>query len=71
MFFDPLYWMVIGAGMALSLWANMQVKGSFRRYSQIESRSGYSGAQIAERILADNGISDVTIERVAGNMTDH
>ena len=71
MFFDPLYWMVIGVGMALSLWANMQVKGSFRRYSQIESRSGYSGAQIAERILADNGISNVSIERVAGNMTDN
>lgn len=71
MIFDPLYWMVIGVGMALSLWANMQVKGSFRRYSQVRTRSGLTGKQIAERILADNGIRDVTVERVAGNMTDH
>jgi Zn-dependent membrane protease YugP len=69
--FDPLYWMVIGVGMALSMWANMQVKGSFRRYSQVGTQSGLTGAQIAERILADNGISGVTIEQVAGNMTDH
>ncbi|MBW2390539.1 MAG: zinc metallopeptidase [Deltaproteobacteria bacterium] len=71
MIFDPLYWVVIGVGMALSLWANMQVKGSFRRYSQVRTHSGLTGKQIAERILADNGIRDVTIERVAGNMTDH
>jgi Zn-dependent membrane protease YugP len=71
MIFDPLYWVVIGVGMALSLWANMQVKGSFRRYSQVRTRSGLTGKQIAERILADNGIRDVTVERVAGNMTDH
>lgn len=71
MFFDPLYWVVIGVGMALSLWANMKVKGSFRRYSQVRTRSGLTGQQIAARILADNGIRDVSIERVAGNMTDH
>ncbi len=71
MFFDPLYWVVIGVGMALSLWANMKVKGSFRRYSQVRTRAGLTGQQIAERILADNGIRDVSVERVAGNMTDH
>ena len=71
MIFDPLYWMVIGVGMVLSLWANTKVKGSFRKYSQISTRSGLTGKQIAERILADNGIRDVTVERVAGNMTDH
>ncbi len=71
MIFDPLYWMVIGLGMALSLWAQAQVKGNFRKYSQVGTRAGYTGAQIAERILADNGVQGVTIEPVAGQMTDH
>jgi len=71
MIFDPVYWLVIGAGMLLSLWANAKVKGAFRRYSQIATRSGYSGAEIARRILADNGINDVTVEPVAGQLTDH
>lgn len=71
MIFDPVYWIVIGIGFALSVWANKQVKGNFRRYSQVGTGSGYTGAQIAERILADHGIRDVTIEPIAGEMTDH
>ncbi len=71
MIFDPTYWVVIGLGMALSLWAQAKVKGAFKKYSQIGTRAGYTGAQIAERILADNGVQGVTIEPVAGQMTDH
>ncbi|MFT5696577.1 MAG: Zn-dependent membrane protease YugP, partial [Myxococcota bacterium] len=59
------------AGMLLSFWANSQVKGNFKRYSQIGTACGYTGAQIAERILADNGVQGVTIEPIAGSMTDH
>ncbi len=71
MIFDPIYWIVIGAGMLLSLWANAKVKGAFSRYSEVATRSGYTGAEIARRILADNGISDVSVEPVAGKLTDH
>jgi len=71
MIFDPLYWMVIGLGMALSLWAQSQVKGNFRRYSEVATRMGLTGKEIAERILADNGVRGVTIEPIAGQMTDH
>ncbi len=71
MFFDPLYWIVIGVGMALSLWANAMVKGRFRKYSQISTRSGMTGAQVAQAILQENGIFDVTVEPIAGSMTDH
>jgi hypothetical protein len=71
MLFDPLYWIVIGAGMALSLWANAMVKGRFRKYSQIRTRSGMTGAQVAQAILQENGIFDVTVEPIAGSMTDH
>ncbi len=71
MLFDPLYWLVIGAGMALSLWANAMVKGRFKKYSQIPTRSGMTGAQIAQAILQENGIFDVTVEPVAGKLTDY
>lgn len=71
MFFDPLYWLVIGAGMILSLWAQFKVKGAVARYSQFRTRAGYSGAEIARRILAENRISDVKIEAVRGSLTDH
>ncbi len=71
MLFDPVYWIVIGIGMALSLAASALVKGRFAKYSQIGTRSRMTGADIARAILRDNGIHDVTVERVPGNLTDH
>ena len=71
MFFDPIYLVVIGVGMALSLWAQAKVKGAFHKYSQIPTRSGLTGAEVAKQILAQHSISDVTIEPIRGAMTDH
>lgn len=71
MFFDPMYWLVIGVGMALSLWAQFKVKGAFNKYSKLATRSGMTGAQVAERILSRHGIRDVRVEPVRGNLTDH
>jgi Zn-dependent membrane protease YugP len=71
MFFDPLYWIVIGLGMAMSLGAQALVKGRFRKYSQLGTRSRMTGAQVAQRILADNGIHNVQVEPVGGTLTDH
>jgi Zn-dependent membrane protease YugP len=69
--FDPLYWLVVGAGLILSLWASFKVKGTFAKYSQFATRSGMSGADVARRILAQNGIHDVEVEAVPGSLTDH
>jgi Zn-dependent membrane protease YugP len=71
MFFDPVYWIVIGVGMALSLWAQARVKGTFARYSRMSTRSRMTGADVARGILAQNGIHDVTVEPIRGKMTDH
>lgn len=71
MFFDPIYWLVIGIGMALSLWAQARVKGTFAKYSRVGTRSGLSGAQVARGILERNSIHGVKIEPVPGVMTDH
>jgi len=71
MIFDPLYLVVIGIGMALSLWAQAKVKGTFNKYSQYTTSRGMTGAQVAEAILRDHGISDVRVEPVAGKLSDH
>ncbi|HEX5131176.1 MAG TPA: zinc metallopeptidase [Candidatus Krumholzibacteria bacterium] len=71
MFFDPLYWLVIGAGMLLSLWASMKTKGTFRKFSQFTTQSRMTGADVARAILRDANISGVSIEPIRGNLTDH
>jgi len=71
MFFDPLYLLVIGVGIALSLFAQARVKGTFGKYSRIATRSGMTGAQVAQAILDRNGIRDVTIEPIRGRLSDH
>jgi Zn-dependent membrane protease YugP len=69
--FDPLYLMVIGVGMGLSLYASSITKGRFRKYSQYTTKSRLTGAEVAQGILSDNNINDVRIERVSGELTDH
>lgn len=71
MFFDPIYWLVIGVGMALSLWAQARVKGTFAKYSRMSTQSRMTGADVARGILAQNGIRDVKVEQIRGSMTDH
>lgn len=71
MLFDPVYWIVMGVGLLLSLWAGSKVKSTFQRYSEVPSRHGLNGAQVARAILQAHGVHDVTVEPVAGSLTDH
>ena len=71
MLFDPMYWLIIGAGMILSLWASMKTKGTFHKFSQYTTQSRMTGADVAQAILRDANISGVTIEPIRGNLTDH
>ncbi|WP_027417319.1 zinc metallopeptidase [Aneurinibacillus terranovensis] len=56
---------------ALSLWAQFRVKGNFEKWSRVPAYSGLTGAQVARRILDDNGLRHVPVEPVAGALTDH
>ena len=58
-------------GVVLSLFASSQVKGTFAKYSKIRSYSGMTGREAAEQILRRNGIYDVQVTHIAGNLTDH
>lgn len=71
MYFDPLYLLIFFGTMALSMLASWRVKSAYTRYSQVPARSGLSGAQIAQRILDINGIRDVTVHSIPGQLSDH
>lgn len=71
MFFDPIYLLVMGVGAALSMGASWLTKSRFAKYSKLGTRSNMTGAEIAAAILRDNSIHDVTIEPVAGTLSDH
>ena len=68
--FDPTYILVIVAAV-ISLFAQMKVQSNFNRYKGVQAKSGMTGAEVAERILHSQGLYDVSIERVRGNLTDH
>ncbi len=69
-YFDSTYLLVL-VGVVLSMLASAKVNSTFKKYSQVRSRSGYTGAMAAERILQSAGIYDVRIEHISGNLTDH
>jgi len=57
--------------LILSIWAQSKISSTFNKYSKIYSSKGYTGSEVARMILDSNGLVDVRIERVAGNLTDH
>jgi Zn-dependent membrane protease YugP len=71
MFFDPMYFAFIIPGIVLSLWASWRVKVNFKKYSQVPSSRGLSGAQAAAELLQRAGIEDVQIVRTGGRLSDH
>ncbi|MDY3250953.1 MAG: zinc metallopeptidase [Candidatus Choladocola sp.] len=68
--FDWTYLLVL-AGLVLSLLASAQVKSTYARYSRVRSMSGLTGAMAAQRVLQSAGIYDVRIEHISGHLTDH
>jgi len=68
--FDPMYWLVVGPAMALAAFASMRVKSMFSKYSKVGVRSGMTGYQAALAVARAGG-ADVTVERVAGFLSDH
>ncbi|MBP7059168.1 MAG: zinc metallopeptidase [Lachnospiraceae bacterium] len=69
-YFDPTYILVI-IGVIICAIASLNVNSTFKRYSKVRSVSGMTGREVAEKILQINGIYDVRVEHIAGNLTDH
>lgn len=71
MFFDSYYLIFVVPALILSLWAQFKVKSAFSKYSKIGTKKALSGTEAAALIMKRNGISDVTIQPIAGNLTDN
>lgn len=68
--FDPTIILVL-IGVVISLWAQGRVTSTFSKYSKVRSRTGMTGADAAKRLLNSQGIYDVMVRPVSGNLTDH
>lgn len=55
----------------IPIWAQFKVKGAYNKYSKVASSSHMTGAEVARRILDANGLYDVTVSEVRGQLTDH
>jgi hypothetical protein len=71
MFFDPIYWVVIGLSALISMGAQAWVKSRVDRWSDVRLKSGMTGAQVARAILQARSISGVRVEQTDGYLTDH
>ncbi|RHR30374.1 peptidase [Clostridium sp. AF19-22AC] len=69
-YYDPTYILVL-IGALICIIASGRVNSVFNRYSQVRSHSGMTGREAAEKILRANGIHDVTVQHISGNLTDH
>ena len=66
-----MYLILIGIVMLSSWWVSNTLKNKFELYSKLHLQNGMSGAEIAEKMLADHGIRDVKVISTPGQLTDH
>ena len=71
MYFDPLYFVFMLPALAFVMFAQHRVSSTFRKYAEVANQRRVTGAQVAEAILRSNGIYDVPVEHVPGQLTDH
>lgn len=65
------YYLIIGISMLFSWIVSARLKSKFEHYSKVHLRNGMSGKEVAEKMLRDNGINDVQVISVPGQLTDH
>ena len=73
MFFyiDWYYIVLVLPALVFSFWASARVNSTFKKYSQVRNLRGMTGARAAQAVLRANGVTDVQVERVHGDLTDH
>ena len=65
------YYLLAGIIFLVSMYVSNQLKSKFKKYSKIQLKNGLSGKEIAEKMLLDNGITDVQVVSAKGQLTDH
>ena len=70
-YFDWSYLVLVVPALLFSLWTSARVNSTFKKYSAMRNARGMTGAEAARAVLNANGVTDVRIEYVSGNLTDH
>ena len=65
------YYLLAGLIFLVSMYVSNRLKSKFKKYSKIQLKNGMSGKEIAEKMLSDNGITDVQVVSIKGQLTDH
>src|SRR4029453_1033751 len=68
---DPLFWLLVLPGLLLGAYAQWRIKANVAKYSQVSTKDGITGAEVARRLLDSRGLQDVKIEATPGMLTDH
>lgn len=71
MFFDPLYMIIAVFGLVLTGLPQLWVRSTYKKFTEVPATIGITGADAAKKILAANNITDVSVEPVAGELSDH
>lgn len=71
MFFDWTYLVFIVPCALFAMWASSKVQSTYKKYSKVFSNSGLLAQDVARKMLDDNGLRNIKIEKISGNLTDH
>lgn len=70
MLYDPTILLLI-PGLILGLYAQGQISSTYKKYSQVNSMRGLTGAEVARKMLNDNNLHSVTVDQIGGELSDH
>jgi Zn-dependent membrane protease YugP len=71
LFYNPTYFLFMIPAFLLMMAVQWYVKSAYNKWSQVAARSHMTGGQAAERLIRSGGLSEVRVETVSGNLTDH
>jgi len=70
-YFDPMYFVFLLPALLLAFYAQWKVKSAYAKYTRVANRRGLTGLDAARIILGPEGLNDVSIEGIPGQLTDH
>src|SRR5690348_2173764 len=71
LFYDVRFLMFMLPALALALFAQWRVSSTYKKYSEVRNAQGLTGADVAQILMRNEGLNDVKVEMIPGNLTDH
>lgn len=70
-YFDSYYLVLVVPALIFAMWAQFKVKSTYRKYAKVGSSRGFTGREVARKILDQNGLTHIPVEAISGELTDH